>query len=250
VVSRAVWCINGGTVRSIVLANQKGGVGKTTTAIHLAHGLAIAGERVVLFDLDPQGNATVAVHAMAEHAAVDPELAALLRLDSNLWLLPSSGAAVANRQATIDVVRLQELVQELQPLVDWLVIDCPPRMDEWGWAGVQIADDVLVPVQAEFFAMHGLSQMLDSLAAASTQFPGKARLRGVLPTMVNYREAVSLEIMADLRANLGDKLLQTVIVRDPSLVEAASFGRSVFQHSPASKSAFCYAELVKEIQDG
>ncbi|MBL8752432.1 MAG: ParA family protein [Planctomycetes bacterium] len=237
-------------MRSIALANQKGGVGKTTTAIHLAHGLALAGHRVVLFDLDPQGNATVAVQAMAENATVDPELFGLLRLDCGLWLLPSSGAAAANRQATIDVGRLQDLVRELEPAVDWLVVDCPPRMDEWGWAGVQVADEVVVPVQAEFFAMHGLSQMLESLAAASSQFPGKARLRGVLPTMVNYQEPVSLEILADLRVNLGSRLLQSVIVRDPSLVEAASFGRSVFQHSPFSKSALCYAELVKEIQDG
>jgi chromosome partitioning protein len=92
--------------------------------------------------------------------------------------------------------------------------------------------------------------MLASLESAAAQFPGRGRLRGILPTMVDYREPVAQEILADLRVNLRDKLLRTVIVRDASLVEAASFGRSVFQHCPFSKSALCYADLVKEIVDG
>jgi chromosome partitioning protein len=240
-------------MRSIVLANQKGGVGKTTTAIHLAHGLALAGKRTTLFDLDPQGNATVAVQAMADEAAgdVENELEGLTRLVENLWILPSPGdGSTLARNASIDVDRLLALVDRLSTQLDWLVIDCPPRMDAWGWAGVQIAEQVVVPVQAEFFAMHGLSQMLASLETAAREFPGKATLRGVLPTMVDLREPVAHEILEDLRKNLGDRLLESVILRDTSLVEAASFGRSVFQHSPASKSAFCYADLVKELVDG
>lgn len=238
-------------MRSIVLANQKGGVGKTTTAIHLAHGLALAGKRVALFDLDPQGNATVAMQAITSEADFDADLEGLTKLDDRLWLLPSPGdGSTLARNATIDISRLKELVDRLSDRLDWLVVDCPPRMDEWGWAGVQIAEHVLVPVQAEFFAMHGLSQMLASLEAASAEFPGKAILRGVLPTMVDLREPVTLEILEDLRKNLGDRLLKSVILRDTCVVEAASFGQSVFQHSPFSKSAFCYAELVKELVDG
>lgn len=238
-------------MRSIVLANQKGGVGKTTTAIHLAHGLALAGKRVALFDLDPQGNATVAMQAITSEADFDADLEGLTKLDDRLWLLPSPGdGSTLARNATIDISRLKDLVDRLSDRLDWLVVDCPPRMDEWGWAGVQIAEHVLVPVQAEFFAMHGLSQMLASLEAASAEFPGKAILRGVLPTMVDLREPVTLEILEDLRKNLGDRLLKSVILRDTCVVEAASFGQSVFQHSPFSKSAFCYAELVKELVDG
>ncbi len=238
-------------VRSIVLANQKGGVGKTTTAIHLAHGLCLAGHRVVLFDLDPQGNATVAVQGMSATQDPDVEMEGLIHIAPGLWLLPSAGdSSTLARNASIDVVRLKELVSRLDGRADWLVVDCPPRMDEWGWAGVQIAEHVVVPVQAEFFAMHGLSQMLASLEAASAEFPGRAKLRGVLPTMVDAREAVALEILNDLRANLSDRLLKTVIVRDANLVEAASFGKTVFQHCPDSKSALCYAELVKELIDG
>jgi len=239
-------------MRSIVLANQKGGVGKTTTAIHLAHGLALTGQRVCLFDLDPQGNATVAVQAMAEAAiASEEDLEGLTPVAQNLWLLPSPGdGSTLARGATIDIAKLQELVDRMSDRVDWLVVDCPPRLDEWGWAGVQIAEQVLVPVQAEFFAMHGLSQMLASLEAAAIEFPGKAALRGVLPTMVDLREPLAEEILEDLRKNLGNRMLNTVILRDTALVEAASHGTSVFQHSPFSKSAFCYAQLVKELADG
>ena len=98
--------------------------------------------------------------------------------------------------------------------------------------------------------MHGLSQMLVSLDAAAAEFPGKAKLRGVLPTMVDFTEPIALEILDDLRKNLGDRLLQSTILRDSSLVEAASFGESVFQHCPYSKGALCYAGLVKELADG
>jgi chromosome partitioning protein len=154
------------------------------------------------------------------------------------------------RRATIDMAKLHRLVEEIALVTDILVIDCPPRMDDWGWAGVQLGEDVVVPVQAEFFAMHGLSQMLVSLDAAAAEFPGKAKLRGVLPTMVDFTEPIALEILDDLRKNLGDRLLQSTILRDSSLVEAASFGESVFQHCPYSKGALCYAGLVKELADG
>lgn len=241
----------GYTLRSIVLANQKGGVGKTTTAIHLAHGLALAGKRCVLIDLDLQGNATIALQGMEASAAPDGVLAELIAVASGLWLVPSPGAfGNVPREARVDMDRLSSLVAALSEAADFLVIDCPPRMDDWGWAGVQLGDEVVVPVQAEFFAMHGLSQMLASLESAAQAFPGKARLRGVLPTMVDYAEPVTEEILDDLRKNLKDKVLRSAIMRDAALVEAASFGKTVFVHSPASKAALCYAELVREILDG
>lgn len=241
----------GCTLRSIVLANQKGGVGKTTTAIHLAHGLALAGKRCVLIDLDLQGNATIALQGMEAPAAQEGVLAELIAVASRLWLVPSPGAfGNVPREARVDMDRLSSLVAALSEVSDFLVIDCPPRMDDWGWAGVQLGDEIVVPVQAEFFAMHGLSQMLASLEHAAQAFPGKAKLRGVLPTMVDYTEPVTEEILDDLRRNLKDKVLRSAIMRDAALVEAASFGKTVFVHSPASKAALCYAELVREILDG
>ena len=239
-------------MRSIVLANQKGGVGKTTTAIHLAHGFAIAGRRVLLMDLDPQGNATVAVQGMLQQAK-EPSSPRewMVPVAERLWLLPSAGGeAVQSGEATVDTERLQAVVAELEGEIDVLIVDCPPRMDEWGWAGVQLCEQVIVPVQAEFFSMHGLSQMMASLDEAAKRFPGKGELRGVLPTMVDAKEEISGEILEDLRGNLEGVLLNTVIFRDSSLVEAASHGKSVFVHSPWSKGALCYTELVQEIIDG
>ena len=238
-------------MRSFVLANQKGGVGKTTTAIHLAHGLALAGKRVLLMDLDPQGNATVAVQGMSAKTDAPPPQEWMTSVADGLWLVPSARSeAVANGEATLDVEQLQTVLQGLSNEIDVLVVDCPPRMDEWGWAGVQLCEEVIVPVQAEFFSMHGLSQMMASLEQAASRFPGKGRLRGVLPTMVDADELVAKEILEDLRQNLGDTLLRSVIYRDSALVEAASHGQSVFEHSPWSKGALCYTELVQEILDG
>lgn len=238
-------------MRSIVLANQKGGVGKTTTAIHLAHGLALAGQRVAMFDLDPQGNATVALQGMEGGEEAEGALANLMPVAERLWILPSSGAApFIEHRANIELEKLAGLVAELEGQVDWLVVDSPPRMDEWGWAGLQLCEQVIVPVQAEFFAMHGLSQMLASLEVAASRLPGKAKLRGILATMVGMNEPVAAEILEDLRRNLGEQVLATVIVRDAMVVEAASHGQTVFTHSPWSTSALCYAELVKELIHG
>lgn len=238
-------------MRSIVLANQKGGVGKTTTAIHLAHGLALTGLRVALWDLDPQGNATVAVQQMTTSGLEAPLVEALMPIAPGLWLLPStSGGSSPDRVGQVDEQGLRAIHAKLEGIVDWLIMDCPPRMDAWGWAGVQLSDQVVVPVQAEFFSMHGLSQMLGSLDTASRMFPGKARLRGVLPTMVDSSEPIALEVIEDLRRNLGDRLLQSIIFRDSALVEAASHGKSAFEHCPWSKGALCYAELTRELMNG
>jgi len=237
-------------VQSLVLANQKGGVGKTTTAIHLAHGLALAGCRVALFDLDPQGNATVAIQGMEHEGSPEGMPDLLTQLGPAFWLLASSGADTSQRQSTVDMDGLNSLVDDIQDRIDWLIVDCPPRMEGWGWAGLQLCEQVVIPVQAEFFAMHGLSQMLASLDVAAAEFPGRARLRGILPTMVDPREPVALEVLEDLRRNLGPLVLDTVVLRDSNLIEAASHGKTVFLHCPWSRSALCYSELVREIVHG
>jgi len=240
-------------VRSLALANQKGGVGKTTTAIHLAHGLALRGQRVALFDMDPQGNATVALQNMAgesrdEASTYEP----LRRVQDELWLLASSGAPQAiGSDLQVDESALRDLTVQLADQgFDWLIVDCPPRLDAWGWAGIQLCQQVLVPVQAEFFAMHGLSQMLQTLEQGRADRPGSCELLGVLPTIVDLREQLSFEVLEDLRRNLGDAVLDTVILRDSVVVEAASHGQTVFCYSPGCKAAFSFAELVREVVDG
>ena len=223
-------------------------MGKTTTAIHIAHGLALAGQRVLLLDLDPQGNATVALQGFEAPAEKDAPHSALLSVAPRLWLLPSPGGAGSG--AGGDVARLRAICDECASQVDWLVVDNPPRMDALGRVGIELTEEVVVPVQTEFLAMHGLSQMLGTLEEVASAHPGKARLRGILPTIVDPREPVALEVLADLRRTLGDRVLQTVIFRDAHLIEAASFGTTAFQHCPWSKGALCYAELVQELIHG
>ncbi len=242
-------------MRSVAFANQKGGVGKTTTAVHMAHGLSLAGAKVALFDLDPQGNATVALQGL-DHAgpllAADGPLSLLRPVQPRLWMLGSPGAdRTIDRAAKVDVSGLLGLSEQLATAgVDWLIVDCPPRMDDWGWAGLELCRQVLIPVQAEFFAMHGLSQMLATLEEAQKAFPGRAELLGVLATLLDFREGVAREVLQDLRRNLGPRVLGTVIFRDAQFVEAASHGKTLFTYNPSAKGALCYGELVREVLHG
>lgn len=236
-------------MQTLALANQKGGVGKTTTAIHLAHGLAMAGKRVALFDLDPQGNATVAVQGMLRDEESDQ--GPLVSIGDRLKLLPSPGAqAVLEAHIVPEVRQLRGLTDAIRGETDWLIVDCPPRLDAWGWAGLELCEHALVPVQPEFFAMHGLAQVLASLEGLRQRMPGSGKLRGILPTMVDLQEPLALEVLADLRSNLGDKVLRSVILRDPCLVEAASHGKTVFAYRPSSRAALCYSDLTLEILNG
>jgi chromosome partitioning protein len=239
-------------VRSVALANQKGGVGKTTTAVHLGHGLALAGARVVLLDLDPQGNASLAVEAMARDSSVTSgPLSWMRQLEERFWILQSPGARRnLDRNADLDTEALAAMVEMLEDQVDWLLVDCPPRMDRWGWAGLRLCKEVLIPVQAEFFAMQGLTRMMETLEAAAKEYPGHAQLMGVLVTMLDLREPIAVEVLRDLRANLGPLLMHSYIFRDSQLVEAASHGTSIFEYNLFSRAALSYADLVREVLHG
>ncbi len=242
-------------MRSIALANQKGGVGKTTTAVHLAHGLALAGNRVVHIDLDPQGNSTLATQAMkieVPEVQDDGVYQALEPLRDGLWILPSPGASRNLPPSTVpDLGRLQGLVDALkEEQFDWMIVDCPPRMDAWGLAGIRLCEEVLLPVQAEFFAMHGLSQMMATLDRTRQENASCGHLLGVIVTMFDSRATIEQEILTDLRGNLGPKLMDSVIYRDLAFVEAASHGVTLFDYDLDSAGARAYGELVREITYG
>lgn len=241
-------------VRSVAISNHKGGVGKTTTAVHLAHGLALSARRVALVDLDYQGSATVALQGMLEDTErlEHPQLRHLRLVDENLWMLPSGGDDwTVGRAGSLDGDALRAFCAALRADgFDWLVIDCPPRMDEWTWVGLSLCEDVLVPVQAEFLAIHGLAKMTASLAEVNRRHPGKARLWRVLITMFNAGETVAREIRADLQRTLGEQLCRCVVFRDASVVEAASHGLSLFRYEVFSKASRAYLELVKEVIRG
>ncbi len=206
--------------------------------------------------MDPQGNATIAVGGMATESpqSFDKKspFAALKELKDGLWCLPSPGAKRNLSAATKpDFDKLEHLKAALaEQGVDWLVVDCPPRMDAWGWTGLRLCEEVLLPVQAEFFSMHGLSQMMQTLEESRRQFPGTAGLMGVLITMLDTREPVSLEVIEDLRGNLGDSVFEAMIYRDGQFVEAASYGLTLFDYNLDTKGAHSYGELVREVKHG
>ena len=228
-------------MRSIALANQKGGVGKTTTAIHLAHGLSLRGEKVLLLDLDPQGNAVVALQGMGSGQSDGESKSPFRAVADNLWI---AGSFDQDQPDSAFLERLRRDIEAMAPT--WLIADCPPRMDAWGRAGLQLCQEVIVPVQAEFLAMHGLSQILGTLDGLRNH----CKLLGVLPTMVDAREQICAEVVNSLRSNLGPRVFETVVLRDVALVEAASHGQSVFNYAPGSKAAFCYGELILEVCHG
>ncbi len=233
-------------LRSLALANQKGGVGKTTTAIHLGHCLALAGMRVAIFDLDPQGNATLAMQEMV--TGTEEGLEPLVGAGERLWILPSAGTDRAiGPGEELDVDGLEGLRARMESEIDVLIVDCPPRMDAWGWAGLRLCDHVLVPVQAEFFAMHGLSRMLDTVDMARGSEAGRAELMGVFVSMFDHREEVAVEVRADLQANLGSKLFDSVVVRDAQFIEAASHGVTLLDYNPLARGVRCYASLAREV---
>jgi chromosome partitioning protein len=123
-------------------------------------------------------------------------------------------------------------------------------MDAWAWTGICLADEVLIPVQTEFLALQGLSQMMQTLREAAEETPGKAKLLAILATMVDFREPVTREILTDLRSNLGARLADTVILRDPAFIEAASHGKTVFEYDFMCKGARSYLELAREVIHG
>lgn len=231
-------------------------MGKTTSAVHLAHGLGLAGKKVVLMDLDPQGNASLAVQSMSiegqSGAQQTGAFADLIPLRDQLWVLPSPGAeGNLGPDSKPDVQALQELRDGLEAEgVDWLLVDCPPRMDAWGLAGVAICQELILPVQAEFFAMHGLSQMMETLEEIRSHQSPDGGLLGVLVTMLQTDEAVALEVVENLRQNLGDRLFRARIYRDSQFVEAASHGLSLFDYNLEAKGARSYGELVREVLYG
>ncbi len=241
----------------LAVANQKGGVGKTTTAIHLAHGLALAGKETLLIDLDPQGNATT---GLGVPKVAGGGTAALIRGGSPGRPLPriGEGLMVCGGEAGVlmEEARLagadgrRAFVTALDDLAagaDWVVLDCPPAL---GWltrVGLHWADLVIVPIQCEFFAMEGLAQVLaltDSVRSAENP---RLRLAGVLLTMFNPELPFHHEVVADLRQNLGSRVLRTVIPRDVTLAETVSHGVPIVDYDCLSCGAYAYIELTREI---
>lgn len=245
--------------RVIAILNQKGGVGKTTTAINLGAYLAKSGKSVLIVDFDPQGNATsglgidkqsvsVTSHEILEDAKLIDK--AIRETDTqNLYIVPANANLATAEVELVNVDKREfRLKQALDSLTfDFILIDCPPALSLLTINALTAADELLIPVQAEYYALEGLSQLLSVMQRVRSGLNTKLELLGVVVTMFDSRTSLSEQVHDELKKHFGTKLFKTVIPRNVKLAEAPSHGRPVAEHDKWSKGARAYKALAKEL---
>lgn len=247
----------------ITVTNQKGGVGKTTSAVNIAYYLAKAGKTVLLVDLDPQGNATSGLgidkntleDTMSEVVLQKvPITSVVLKTDhKNLWLAPTT-PHLANTEAQLagmqsKFTRLRQALATIEDQFDFIIIDSPPSLSLLTVNGLIAAKYVLIPVQAEFYAMEGLGQLLETMKLVRKGMNTGLEIIGVLPTMVDSRTTLSKQVVEEIKRNFGAKVFASEIPRNIRLAEAPSHGVPVGAYDRWSRGARAYKSAAKEVID-
>ena len=255
----AHWRVHLGRV--IAIANQKGGVGKTTTAINLAASLALSERRTLLMDCDPQGNTTAGIGFPKDparrtlyHALILGEPVEGITLKTQiegLDLLPSDknlvGAAVELVTVENREYQLKKVIDQVRDSYEFVIMDCPPALDLLTLNALTAADSILVPIQCEYLALEGVSELLDSLARIRVSLNPSLEIEGVLLTMYDDRTTLSKQVASDLRNYFGDQIFESVIPRNVRLAEAPSHGKPIHFYDIHSRGAEAYINLAKEV---
>ena len=248
-------------VNVISVANQKGGVGKTTTTINLAASIADRGYRVLIVDIDPQGNATSGLGI--EKSEIDQDIynvlideipiqdtihhTSIAKLDMVPATINLSGAETELISMMARETRLKSALDAISDQYDFIFIDCPPSLGQLSINAFTASDSILIPVQSEYYAMEGLSQLLNTIRLVQKHFNKDLGVEGVLLTMLDARTTLGAEVVKEVQSYFSKKVYKTIIPRITKLAEAPSYGQPITEYAPRSRGAKVYDDLAKEV---
>jgi len=247
--------------KAMAIFNQKGGVGKTTTNINLATCLALKGKRILIMDIDPQGNTTSGIgiskkdleytlYSVLISEDLDPNEAIISTGIPNLWILPASvelaGAEIELVELEGREKRLKGALEQIKDDYDYIFIDCPPSLGLLTINSLTAVDSVLIPIQCEFYALEGVSQLMSTIELVRRNLNPELEVQGVILSMFDGRTNLSIQVVEEVKKYFKDKVYSTVIPRNVKLAEAPGFGLPITYYDPHSKGAEAYREFAEE----